>query len=61
MERVAHLGEKRNAFHIFVGKHEGRNHLEGLCIEGRILFKMDHKGMGCKDVDCVCLVEDGVH
>jgi hypothetical protein len=36
MEHVAHLGEKRNAFLIFVGKHEGRNHLKGLCIEGKV-------------------------
>jgi hypothetical protein len=43
MKHVAHMGEKRNTFHIFTGKPEGRNHLEDLCIEGRILFKINHK------------------
>jgi hypothetical protein len=38
MKHVAHM---RNAFHIFMGKPEGRNYLEDLCIEGRILFKMN--------------------
>jgi len=55
MKHVAHIGEKRNAIHVFMEKHEGRNHLEDLCIEGRILFKMHHKEMGCKDVDYVWL------
>jgi len=61
MKHVAHMREKRNAFHIFTGKPEGRNYLEDLCIEGRILYKINQKEMGCKDVDCVCLAEYGNH
>jgi hypothetical protein len=61
MKHVVHIGEKRNAFHMFMGKPEGRNYLEDLCMEGRILFKMNHKEMGCKDVDCVFLAEVGDH
>jgi hypothetical protein len=39
MEHVAQMGEKRIAFQIFMGKPEGRIHLEDLCFEGRVLLK----------------------
>jgi hypothetical protein len=33
-------GEMRNAFKIVVGKPEGKNHLEDLGIDGRIILKL---------------------
>jgi hypothetical protein len=37
-EHVAHLGEKGNAYRILVRKSEGRDHLEDLDLDGRILL-----------------------
>ena len=36
---VTHIGEKRNAYRGGEGEHEGRNHLEDLNIDGRIILK----------------------
>jgi len=33
---VACRGEKRNAYRVLVGKHEGKNHVEDLDISGRV-------------------------
>jgi hypothetical protein len=33
------MGEMRNAYKIFVGKPEGKNHSEDLGINGRIILK----------------------
>jgi hypothetical protein len=32
-------GAKRNAYRILVGKHEGKNHLEDLGVDGNIILK----------------------
>jgi hypothetical protein len=34
---VALMGEMTNAYKIFVGKPEGKNHLDDLVVDGRIL------------------------
>jgi hypothetical protein len=36
---VARMGEMRNAFKILVGKPEGKNHLEDLGVDGRIVLR----------------------
>jgi hypothetical protein len=36
---VACIGERRGAYRAFVGKPEGKNHLEDLGIDGRIILK----------------------
>jgi len=36
---VAHMGEIRNAYKIFVRKSEGRRLLEDLCVYGRIILE----------------------
>jgi hypothetical protein len=33
------MGEKRNAYRVFVGKPEGKNHLKDLDIVGNILLR----------------------
>jgi hypothetical protein len=33
------MGDIRNVYQIFVGKPEGKNHLEDLGIDGRIILK----------------------
>jgi hypothetical protein len=38
-EHVARMVERRGAYRDLVGKLEGRNHLEDLDIDGRIIFK----------------------
>ena len=35
---VPRTGERRSAYRDFVGKHEGRNHLKDLGIDGRIIL-----------------------
>jgi hypothetical protein len=37
--RLAHTGEKRNAYKVLVGKAEGRSNLEELGIGGRIILE----------------------
>jgi len=34
------MGQKRNACGVFVGKPEGRDHLEDLCVGGRMLIRI---------------------
>ena len=34
-----HMGEKINVYRVLVGKSEGKNHLEDLGIDGRIILK----------------------
>jgi hypothetical protein len=36
---MAHVGEKRNAFQLLVGKPEGKNHLKDLDVDGRIMLE----------------------
>jgi hypothetical protein len=36
---VAHTEEMRNANSVFVGKHEGKNHLEDLGIGGKLILR----------------------
>jgi hypothetical protein len=36
---IARMGETRNAYNILVGKSEGKNHLENLGVDGRIILK----------------------
>jgi hypothetical protein len=38
-EHVGSMGERRDAYRVFVGKAEGRNHLEGPDLDGRIILK----------------------
>jgi hypothetical protein len=40
VEHAAPMGDTRNAYKILVGKPEGKNHLEYLCIEGRIILEL---------------------
>jgi hypothetical protein len=35
---AARVGEMRNVYKIFVGRHEGKNHPEDLGIDGRIIL-----------------------
>jgi hypothetical protein len=35
---VAHMGEMRSAYYIFIGNLKGTDHLEDMDIEGRIIF-----------------------
>jgi hypothetical protein len=37
--RVTRTGERRSAYMILVGKPEERDHLEDLCVDGRIILK----------------------
>ena len=39
VEHIARNGKRIGAYKILVGKPEGRNHLEALGIEGRIILK----------------------
>jgi hypothetical protein len=38
-EHVTWIGEMRNAYKILVGKPEGRDHLEDLSVDGKIILK----------------------
>ena len=31
------MGDRRGAYRVFVGRPDGKNHLEDLCVDGRIL------------------------
>jgi hypothetical protein len=37
---VAYMGDMRGAYRVFVWRHEGRNHLEDLGVDGRIILKL---------------------
>jgi len=37
--RVARTGDRRGAYMILIGKPEKRDHLEDLCVDGRIILK----------------------
>jgi uncharacterized protein (UPF0128 family) len=37
---IAHMGEKSNAYRVLMGKPEGKNKLEVLRIDGRIILKL---------------------
>jgi len=39
LEHLAHKGEKINVYRVLVGKSEGKNHLEDLGVDGRIILK----------------------
>jgi len=41
---------------ILVGKPEERDHLEDLCVDGRIMLAES----GCEDVNCIRLAQDWV-
>jgi len=36
---VAHLGDRRGAHRVLVGRPEGRDHLEDPSVDGRIILK----------------------
>jgi hypothetical protein len=36
---VARMGERRDVYKVLVGKPEGKNHLEHLGVDGRIILK----------------------
>jgi hypothetical protein len=36
---VASMGEMKNTYHILVGKPEGKNHLEDLGVDGKIILE----------------------
>jgi hypothetical protein len=40
------MREMRNMFRILIGKTEGKNHLEDIGIDGRIILKRDIREMG---------------
>jgi hypothetical protein len=37
LENLAYMGEEINVYRVLVGKSEGKNHLENLDVDGRIL------------------------
>jgi hypothetical protein len=37
--QVARIGDKRGKYRVLVGRHEGRNHLKDLAVDGRIILK----------------------
>jgi len=37
---ATHMGERRGAYRVLVGKPVGKNHLEDLGIDGRIILKL---------------------
>jgi hypothetical protein len=37
---MACMGEKRNAYKIFLQKYEGKRHLEYVYVEGRVTLKV---------------------
>jgi hypothetical protein len=37
---IAHMGKRRNAYRVLVGKPEGRNHSENPEVYGRIILKL---------------------
>ena len=37
---MAHTGDMRGAYRVFVWRHEGRNHLEDLGVDGKITLKL---------------------
>jgi hypothetical protein len=39
LENLAHTGENINVYRVLVGKSEGKNHLEDLGVDGRIILK----------------------
>jgi hypothetical protein len=34
------MGEKRNGYEVLVGKPEGREHLENVVVDGKIIIKL---------------------
>jgi hypothetical protein len=55
---VARTGEMRNAYNNVVGKHEGKNHLEELSIDGKMLLEkifLNETGWGA---DWIHLAQD---
>ena len=40
MGHVVHMGDKREAYRVFVWQHEGTNHLEDLDVDGRIILTL---------------------
>jgi hypothetical protein len=45
---VEHIGKIRNSYNILVGKPQGRDHLEDLAIEDRIVLKLTLEKYGMK-------------
>jgi len=39
MGHVAHMGERRGLYKVLLERTDGRNHLEDLVIDGRIILK----------------------
>lgn len=37
---MTRMGEKRNTYKVFIGKSEGREHLENEVFDGRIILKL---------------------
>jgi hypothetical protein len=45
------MGDRRDAYRVLVGRPEGRDHLEDLCIGGRIILKRIFWGAGMDWID----------
>ena len=39
LEHLEHTGEKTNVYRVLVGKSEGKNHLEDVGVDGRVILK----------------------
>jgi len=39
VRNVARMGDRRGAYRVFLGRPEGKNHLESLGTDGRIMLK----------------------
>jgi len=56
---LARVGERRSAYRVLVGKPEGKNHLEGPGIDGRIILKwisMKWDVWACSGLICLRIV-----
>ena len=42
---MTRMGEKRNTYSVLVGESEGREHLENVVLDGRIILKLSRSRM----------------
>ena len=52
------MGNRRGAYRVLVGKHEGKGQLEDAGVDGRVIFKKNLREIGRKCMDWIKLVQD---